>query len=239
MFGRKKNKKIDYEETEHQEKQQENPYLSARAEYGDRYGAAVNEAARWRQIAFVLLLLTVAFGGMMIWMSTQNRVIPYVVQIDKQGYTVAIRPASESSGADTRVIIAALGRFVMNFKTVVLDPYAQRYMINQVYNYLGSRSNAESVVSHFYSENNPFQHNNRTRTVEIHSILPIGGGNSSWQILWVENIMNGQEVVSSTEWRAIVSVAISPVRELGDVIKNPLGIYVTEFNMAQDIVHED
>ncbi|MBQ2617365.1 MAG: hypothetical protein IJF90_10960 [Synergistaceae bacterium] len=38
-----------------------------------------------------------------------------------------------------------------------------------------------------------------------------------------------------TDWRAIVSVAISPVRELEEVLKNPLGIFITEINMAQDI----
>ena len=31
----------------------ENPYLSARKEYGDRYGSAVKDAARWRQISFL------------------------------------------------------------------------------------------------------------------------------------------------------------------------------------------
>ena len=240
MFGRKRENARQQSEGQGGARAQENPYLSARAEYGDRYGAAVNEAARWRQISFVLLLLCLAFGGMMIWLSSQNKVIPYVVQVDKQGYTVAIGAAEESSNADTRVVIAALGRFIVNFKSVVVDPYSQRYLVDQVFNYLASGSAADAVVSHYYRENNPFEKQGQVTQVEIHSILPIGGGGRSWQILWVENnLSRSGEIESSTEWRAIVSVAVSPVQELPDVLKNPLGIYITELNMAQDIVQED
>ena len=47
--------------------------------------------------------------------------------------------------------------------------------------------------------------------------------------------VNQGTVVAHTEWRAIISIAISPVRELGEVLKNPLGIFITEINMAQDL----
>ncbi|MCR4818847.1 MAG: conjugal transfer protein TrbF [Fretibacterium sp.] len=219
---------------------EENPYLSARAEYGDRYGAAVNEAARWRQIAFFLLMLCLAFGGMMIWMSTQNKVIPYVVQVDKQGYSVAIKSAEQGSAADMRVVVASLSRFFSNFKTVVVDTYAQRAMVNDVYGYLARGSSAESIVTHYYRENNPFSNTDgNTTLVEVKSVLAVGGGGTSWQVLWTENKIRRGEVTSSTEWRAIVTIAISPVRDLADVIKNPLGIYITELNMAQDVVTDD
>ncbi len=227
LFNKKKKKK---------EEEQENPYLSARREYGDRYGAAVNEAARWRQICLFLLMLCLAFGAMMIWLSSQNKVIPYVVQVDKQGYTVAIQPASEAAGADTRVIIAALSRFITNFKTVVSDPYAQRRMVNEVYNYLGSNTAAEGVITHYYHENNPFEVQH-TVLVEIVSVLGVGTNGKSWQILWTEKRIHNGVVISSSEWRAIASIAVTPVQDMASIIKNPLGIYVVEFNMAQDIVN--
>ena len=214
---------------------EENPYLSARAEYGDRYGAAVNEAARWRQIALFLLLLSLAFGGMMIWMSTQNKVVPYVVQVDRQGYSVAIKSAEEGSALDNRIVIAALARFFSNFKTIVSDTYAQRAMVNGVYDYIARDSSAEGVVNNYYRNNNPFTGGDYTTQVDVKSVLAIGGGGKSWQVLWTENIIRRGEVTGSTEWRAIVTIATSPVLDLADVIKNPLGIYITELNMAQDV----
>ena len=231
MFGRRKdNDKDEYEEYE-------NPYLSARKEYGDRYGAAVDEAARWRQISFFLLMLSLAFGAMMIWQSVQNKVVPYVVQVDKQGYTVAIKPATEVSNTDVRVITATLSRFFTNFKTVVTDNFAQRQMVDEVYNYLASGSSADNIVTHYYQEHNPFKVVNRNTTqVEVDSVLGIGEGGKSWQVLWVEKHYQAGDLVDTTQWRAIVTISFSPVQELSGIIKNPLGIYVTELNMAQDVI---
>ena len=219
-------------------KEQENPYLSARKEYGDRYGSAVRDAARWRQISILMVALCFAFGAVMMWLAAQNKVVPYIVQVDKHGY-VAIKSSQEGSVADTRVIVASLGGFVVNFKTVVTDLSAQRRMVNDAYAYLAKGSSAEGAVSHWYQEHNPFvaaQDKRQPITqVEIRSIVRAGKDDRSWQILWSEERLDQGNVIGRTDWRAIVSIAVSPVRELGEVIKNPLGIYITEINMAQDI----
>ena len=218
---------------------QDNPYLSARKEYGDRYGSAVKDAAHWRQISIFMLLLCLAFGATMMWLASQNKVVPYIVQVDKHGYAVAIKSAREGAIADTRVIIAALGGFFVNFKTLITDVSSQRRMVNDVYSYLAKNSPAEAVVSQFYKEHNPFiaTQNKREYTVqvEIRSIVRAGSDDKSWQVLWSEEKMDQGSIIERSDWRAIVSVAISPVRELEEVLKNPLGIFITEINMAQDI----
>ncbi len=218
---------------------QDNPYLSARKEYGDRYGSAVKDAAHWRQISLVMLLLCLAFGATMMWLASQNKVVPYIVQVDKQGYAVAIKSAKEGSLADTRVIVAALGGLFVNFKTVITDLSSQRRMVNDVYSYLAKNSSAENVVSQYYKEHNPFiatqDKREYTVQVEIRSIVRSGSDDKSWQVLWSEAKMDQGNIVERTDRRAIVSVAISPVRELEEVLRNPLGIFITEINMAQDI----
>ncbi len=222
-----------------QEKEQENPYLSARKEYGDRYGSSVKDAARWRQISFFLIMLCVAFGGLMMWLASQNKVIPYIVQVDKQGYAVAIKSSEQGAVADTRVIVATLGGFFVNFKTVVTDMSSQKRMVNDVYSYLAKGSAAESYVSHYYQEHNPFvatQDRNRyTVQVEIRSIVRSGNTDKSWQVLWSEEKLEQGTVIERTDWRAIVSIAVSPVRELAEVLQNPLGIFITDINIAQDL----
>ena len=212
---------------------EENPYLSARKEYSDRYGSAVKDAARWRQISILMVMLCIAFGVAMMWLASQNKVVPYIVQVDKHGYAVTIKSAQEGSVADTRVVVAALGGFFVNFKTVVTDVASQRRMLNDVYSYLAKNSSAETAVSQYYKEHNPFvatqDKREYTVQVEIRSIVRSGGDDKSWQILWTEEKVDQGAIIESTEWRAIVSVAIS------EVLKNPLGIYITEINMAQDI----
>ena len=220
-------------------KEQENPYLSARKEYGDRYGSSVKDAARWRQISFFLIMLCVAFGALMMWMASQNKVIPYIVQVDKQGYAVAIKSSEQGAVADTRVIVATLGGFFVNFKTVITDMSSQKRMVNDVYSYLAKGSAAETFVSHYYQEHNPFvatQDRNRyTVQVEIRSIVRSGSNDKSWQVLWSEEKLEQGTIIERTDWRAIVSIAVSPVRELSEVLQNPLGIFITDINMAQDL----
>ena len=133
---------------ETQAAEQENPYLSARKEYGDRYGSSVKDAARWRQISFFLVMLCVAFGGLMMWLASQNKVIPYIVQVDKHGYAVAIKSSEKGAIADTRVIVATLGGFFVNFKTVVTDMSSQKRMVNEVYSYLPLLSGTQPLRGH-------------------------------------------------------------------------------------------
>ena len=175
----------------------------------------------------------------MMWLANQNKVVPYIVQVDKHGYAVAIKSAQEGSIADTRVIVAALGGFFVNFKTVITDLSSQRRMVNDVYSYLAKNSSAETVVSQYYKEHNPFiatqDKREYTVQVEIRSIVRSGSDDKSWQILWSEEKVDQGNIIERTDWRAIVSVAISPVRELEEVLKNPLGVFITEINMAQDI----
>ena len=224
---------------ETQGKEQENQYLSARKEYGDRYGSSVKDAARWRQISFFLIMLCVAFGALMMWMASQNKVIPYIVQVDKQGYAVAIKSSEQGAVADTRVIVATLGGFFVNFKTVITDMSSQKRMVNDVYSYLAKGSAAETFVSHYYQEHNPVvatQDRNRyTVQVEIRSIVRSGSNDKSWQVLWSEEKLEQGTIIERTDWRAIVSIAVSPVRELSEVLQNPLGIFITDINMAQDL----
>ncbi len=184
-------------------------------------------------------MLCVAFGGLMMWLASQNKVIPYIVQVDKQGYAVAIKSSEQGAVADTRVIVATLGGFFVNFKTVVTDMSSQKRMVNDVYSYLAKGSAAESYVSHYYQEHNPFvatQDRNRyTVQVEIRSIVRSGNTDKSWQVLWSEEKLEQGTVIERTDWRAIVSIAVSPVRELAEVLQNPLGIFITDINIAQDL----
>ena len=68
-----------------------------------------------------MVMLCLAFGATMMWLASQNKVVPCIVQVDKQSYTVAIKSAREGYIADTRVIVAALRGFLVNFKTVITD----------------------------------------------------------------------------------------------------------------------
>lgn len=218
-----------------------NPYFEARKEYEDRYGSVIKAAAKWRQISFGMILLCLAFGGMMMYQAMQNKIVPYIVEVDRHGYAVTIKSAQEGSVADQRVIIATLGRIIMDFRTTVSDSRAQKKLIDNVYSCIARDSSAEVTISSYYREFNPYvlvKEKKQTREVNIKSIAPFQSGEgkgTSWLVLWTESLVDGGRIVERQEYRAIIQIAISPVRDLSDVLKNPLGIYITEINIARDI----
>lgn len=232
---------IGTEQFQKWEKETGIPYLSARAEYADRYGATVRAAAKWRQVSILMTILCLVFGVMMIWLASQNKVVPYIVQVDKHGYTVTIKPAKGTSNVDQRVIIAQLARTVTDFRTVVSDNSAQKKLVESVYANVAKGSNAENTISAKYQDENPYlmaMEKKQTRQVTIKSIVPYESSSrsgTSWQILWTEETMSNGMVVAASQWRAIIQIAITPVRELEAVIRNPIGVYFTEISMARDI----
>ena len=241
FFGRKKEVERSAPPLPY-EREEGNPYVSARKEYEDRYGSAIKSAARWRQISILITFMCMFFGGAMVWQSVQNKVVPYIVQVDEHGYAVTIKSAAQGAAADPLVVMATLGRVIMDLRTVVSDSGAQKRLIDGVYACIARDSNAEGTISTYYRENNPYvlvKEKKQARNVTIRSVVPYenaGRKGTSWLVLWSEETTAGGRVMAKTDWRAIVQIVISPVRDLSEVLKNPLGIYLTELSIAKDLI---
>jgi len=241
FFNKSKKSEEQQEEQYDVVKEKDNPYLSARKEYEDRYGSVVQAAARWRQISILLCIVTMFFAATLVWLAAQNKVVPYIVQIDNQGFTVAIRPAEAASAPDQRIVIATLGRFITDLRTIVTDPAAQRRLVDSVYAHISSGTPAEATIGAFFNENNPFetQGGRMARNVQVRTVMPHEAGTQrgrSWLVLWTEHVTNNGIVVESSNWRAIIQIGVTPIRELEAVLRNPLGIFVVELDMAREII---
>ena len=105
------------------------PFERAMKIHEDRYGAMAADGRHWRRTAFGLFcLLALSVVGMGT-MALRSRVTPYVVQVDEHGYEVLIGPAEEASPADDRIVIAHLGRFFRDHRTVLAETHAQEALI--------------------------------------------------------------------------------------------------------------
>lgn len=220
----------------------ESPYEMAKSQYEDRYGTEVKNSARLRRVCLSLIILCLVFGGCMAWQSTQNKVVPYIVQVDRHGYAVAIKSAEEGSVTSDKVVIATIGRIIMDFRTVVADPRAQERLIASVYACVAKNSPAEQTINEYYRENNPYtlvKEGSVGKIANINSITTFSSAKkagSSWQVLWTEQTTQTGRVVEVATYRAIITIAISPVRELAQVISNPLGVYITEMHITKDMM---
>src|SRR5258708_4526991 len=69
------------------------PHQRASQAWDERIGSARVQAKNWRLMALGSLSLSFALAAGVIWQSAQSRVVPYVVEVDKQGSVQAIGPA--------------------------------------------------------------------------------------------------------------------------------------------------
>ena len=67
-----------------------NPYLNAKAEWLERYGDYIRQKRNWQIVAFICLVIAFVSVLYVGYMGTQNKLIPYVIEVDKLGNTAQV-----------------------------------------------------------------------------------------------------------------------------------------------------
>jgi type IV secretory pathway TrbF-like protein len=73
---------------------------------------------------------------------------------------------------------------------------------------------------------------------EIDSVLSMGEGEESFRVQWTEEIRTPGGALERRElWQALVTVAVDPPEAIEEVLVNPLGIRVVDFDWQR--IEED
>lgn len=205
----------------------ENPYLAARREWDERYGHLITRERNWRIMALICGLGTLLTIAGLVWLSSQSRIVPFVVAMDSLGRPIAAGPAERTTTADERIKKATLYSWLENVRLVTSDGVAQRKAIDRVYAYIASGSQAQAFVSDFYRSDPP-QTRDKTETVnvEVQSVLPTS--DRTFEIEWTETTRDLYgAVLQKAHWKAAFTIAINSPTDEATARINPLGIYVT------------
>jgi type IV secretion system protein VirB5 len=210
------------------------PFLIGRTEAAERYGHLSKNAAQWRRISLALLICCAACVFSVIYMSGRVSVVPYVVQVDEHGYEVALEPVAPSR-VDARLMIAHIGRYVWSLKTVFNDPEAQLHLMNFVYSTTPTSTAAEKKYQEYFNTNNPvIIGETETIQVTVNSVLSMTA--ETWQAEWTEDRFTiGGDKVSTKHYRGIFTTAVVTPRTMQEILLNPLGIFVIDFNISEVI----
>jgi type IV secretion system protein VirB5 len=208
------------------------PFEMAIRVHEDRYGSLQTAASRWRLVALSLLgLLGLCIVGMTT-MALRSRVTPYVVQVDQHGYEVMIGPAEQASPADQRIVIAQLGQFFREYRTVLPENHAQEELVRRVMAMVASGSAAATKATAFYQELASTPSRRRTSIdCQVKAVLPMA--EDTWQVDWSEHRYESGSLVGTKHFKAVVIVDIEPTRAMARVLSNPLGIYVVDFHITE------
>ena len=207
----------------------ENPYLSARREWNERYGDYIARARNWRRAAFAALAVSLVLSIGVVWEAAQSKVVPYVVEVDKLGDAVAVGRADRATPADSRVLKAQLAAWIVDVRSVSSDPLAEKSALDRVYAL--TAATATIFLNDYYRQHSPFGQS-RTVAVSVDAVLPIS--NQTYQLQWTEDARDFQgRDIGTTHWLASVTLAFDPPSDERGILSNPLGLYVTGISWTQ------
>ena len=114
-----------------------NPYLNARRTW-NHIGAANMASRQMAQILGVLaLLVALAAVGGNVYIGSQSKFVPYVVQVDKLGQAAAVAPAQRADPDDTAarlaVVHSSVASWISDIRMVTPDIALQRKGVFHVY----------------------------------------------------------------------------------------------------------
>lgn len=210
-----------------------NPYLAARREWDERYGDQIVRARNWRTIAVLCTLVTLVATSGVVWLSVRSRVIPFVVVTDNLGRPVASGIADQASTADEQLKRSTLIEWVENLRLVTTDGIAQRRSIDRVYAHIANGSPAQTFISDFYRNNQPFTRaQGETVSVDVQSILQ--DSEETFEVEWTETVRDLYGVPKEKDhWKGSFSTALNPPKDERQARINPLGIYVTQASWSR------
>lgn len=211
-----------------------NPYLDAKAEWLERYGDYIRQKRNWQIVAFICLIISFVSVLYVGYMGTQNKLIPYVIEVDKLGNTAQVGIVKDSIDLKSENVVKySLNTFVFSWRTVWGDPEIQRKFIFDAYKYVKPQSAGFTQVNDWYKKNNPFERGTKEKVkVAIKSIVP--QNINTWQVEWEEITTNlVAEELSKKTWRGLFTIEqITPTTE-EQIMKNPLGVFIIDFNFAK------
>lgn len=207
------------------------PYQQAADEWDRRVGAATIQAANWRYLAFGSAAVSLILSAGMVWLSSQNRVTPYVVEVDKLGEVRAVAAAPQAYNPTDAQIAWFLAHFITDVRSLSTDGVLVRQNWLEAYDF--ATDHAAQILTQQAQQHDPFAGvGERSVTVQVTSV--VRASKTSFQVKWTEQTFQHGMLTSTDHWTAILGVVQrTPQRE--DVLrKNPLGLYVDELAWSKD-----
>lgn len=224
------------------EGESENPYLAARRTWNDRSAANTASRQMWQLMGILAMLVALASVGGAIYIGSQSKFVPYVVQVDKLGQQLAVAPAERAAPVDPKVVHASVAEWIADMRTVTPDVALQRKAVFHVYSMLAPNDPATARTNEWLNgseDSSPFKRAAKeTVSVEIDTALQQTA--DTWQVDWIETMRDRQGVLKGKpqRWRALVTVytvSTTPETSEQQIRDNPLGVHVREFSWSKQL----
>ena len=216
----------------------ETPYLRAKVEWDKRIGGVVVQAKNWRTAFLLSMAMTVVLVVALVVESQKHKVVPLVITLNTEtGRPVVIGKVGEVQyQPKIQEIKYFLGQLIQKIRSVPLDPVVVRQNWLEAYNFM--RESASNVLNED-AQNNPNsplrQLGKETVIVQLLSITQVAASNS-YQARWQEKRYNDQGGLLETYiMSGVFTIEISLPKTEEELIQNPLGIYLTNYQWNREL----
>lgn len=181
-------------------------------------------------LIFVIAVLSI---GIVFFLTKRTQIVPALVTMNDFGQTQYVGKISRKNYQNFNVPEVAITYQVKNFlncyKTLSTDKAVVKGNIEKAYHLLTATS--ASKFSTLLKEDNPYKEfGNYTREI-VFETEPLSISKDTYQIYFqiIARTLTGV-IVSETRQRAVITVKVlNPAEE--DIKDNPLGIYITDFDI--------
>ncbi|MDR3354208.1 MAG: hypothetical protein LBO21_04165 [Synergistaceae bacterium] len=216
------------DERTRQEIAENNPWMKAKKRHINVYHELASSVAQWRLATFTMLVLVVICVLSNLSLAKSVKIQPYVIQVDEHGYAIPVSEIS-ASNVDARVVSAQIGMFIINSRVRTSDLAAQLKYSENSYKSVALDSAAMTLLNDYYRESPPTNAQYPV-SVKILSVKPIN--NASYQASWTETVRAG-EGVQEFGFLGVFTVVVSPPQDFALLVDNPLGVYITDYNIIR------
>lgn len=205
----------------------------ARIEWFERYGCAIVERNRmfvgWVLTTAALLAACLALVVLM----PLKTVEPFVVRVADNGSAVADRAAAQAYRPGRAERTYFVSRWVQQVLTI--DPYLTERQLAEAYRMTSGLATQQMLD--WMKNDRPVERLKKDtalhRSVSIITVAPLDDGVLQVRVRTETRSLESQARVKTLQ--VTVHYAIVPPRTEAEIIQNPIGLYVTRFNIAEEL----
>lgn len=206
----------------------------ARIEWYERYGSAVVEKNRYFVLLVVAVVMVIAMAFSIAAMAPLKTVVPYYIKVANDGSvsvdSSGIGSSSYKPGeAEKKYFLAG---WVTRLMTI--DPYITKKNIND--NYLQTSGKANDELTAYLRDQKPIEamtaDPNLTQTVKINGINFL---QDDAALVKLSTERRTKDNVETKSWLVTLHYVLIPPKDPDDILKNPLGLFITHFDVSAEI----
>ena len=210
-------------------------YSRAEKIWDDRIGAAAVRAKNWRIAALSSLMITALAVGGMVYIGSQSKIVPYIVQVDsKSGAILSVAPTDKRTKANDQEIEFFLWNFTKKARSIPKDMIVYRANWEELYTYLDSATTNKinsMAISEGYQKK---LKEGQTTLLKLKGFNRYSGQDNTYQVRWEESLYDASgKLMNVTSMEAFYTIEFIKVQS-ETIHINPLGLIIKDFSISEE-----